>query len=123
MISSSPRADGRTCFAISHDLIVVEVEAGHGVVRARVLGLLLDGERTTVGVELDDTVALRGRSPGSRRPPRRLLQLGRALSQERAEAVTVEDVVAQDQADRVAADEVAPMRNACARPSGLGCSA
>src|SRR5215216_2430184 len=40
------------------DLVVVEVEAGHGVVGAGPLGLLLDREDRAVPVELDDPVAL-----------------------------------------------------------------
>ena len=105
MISSSPRAEG---FRLRGDLdhrVVVEIQPGDRVVRLRLPRLLLDAEHARRRVELDDAVALRvldvvaeDVAPASR--------AAAAWSMSR-QAFAVEDVVAQNQADGVAADELA----------------
>ena len=86
------------------DALIVEVEPRHGEVRLRLLRLLLDADGAPAPVEVDDAVALRvvhavGEDGGA--------ALARAGAVQRVgEAVAVEDVVAEDEADRTAADEV-----------------
>ena len=58
MISSSPRADGFSSAAMSTHLVVVEVEPGDGVVRLRLLRLLLDARPRRPAVELHHAVTL-----------------------------------------------------------------
>ena len=59
VISISPRADGFRIGRDLGDLLVVEVEAGNGIVRFRLLWLFFDAEGFAVFVELDHAVALR----------------------------------------------------------------
>lgn len=86
------------------DLVVVEVEARHCVVRARLLGLLFEAEDVALFVELDDAVAL-GVFDVIAKHRRALAPLGHLLQRIR-EAVAVEEIVAEDERDRVFADEV-----------------
>src|SRR5205085_10408918 len=84
---------------------VVEVQARHREVRARLLRLLFDADGAAALVELDDAVALRivhaigedRRSAGPRA----------GAAQRVGQSVSVEDVVAEDQAARRAGDELA----------------
>ena len=87
------------------DLRIVEIQAGDGIARLRLLGLFLDADGTAFGVEGDDAVALRiGDGIGKHRSAsvdfRGLLQLT-------GQFVAIEDVVAQYQRGRVVADEIA----------------
>src|ERR671920_1515611 len=87
-------------------LVVVEVEPRDRVVRARPLGLLHEPNGPAALLELDHPVALR--------VPDVIAEYGRplvpasGLPQNLAEAMTVEDVVAQDQGDRPEPDELPP---------------
>src|SRR5205085_4860097 len=88
-----------------YDVGIVEVETGHGIARLRLLRLLLDAERAAAFVEFDDAVAVRvvhriGENGGT------VLSLDPA-HHERPEIVPKKNVVAQDEGNAVAADEVA----------------
>ena len=83
----------------------VEVEAGDGVARLRVLRLLLDGDGAALAVELHDAEALGvvhvvAEHGGTARP--RVLH---GLPQVPGQAVAVEDVVAQHERAGLPADE------------------
>ena len=84
----------------------VEVQAGDGVGALGALGLLLDGDGTALAVELDDAEALGVVDvvAEDRGPPR--LSVMDGARQMTAEAVAVEDVVAQHQRARLAVDEL-----------------
>ncbi len=58
VISYSPRADGCQVGGDLDHLMVVEVEAGDGVVAPRPDGLLLDAQHLALGIDLGDSVAL-----------------------------------------------------------------
>ena len=80
-------------------IVVVEIETGDGVVRLRLGRFLLNRDRLPLLVELHHAVALRilhviAKYRGSARLAGRLLQ-------RLAQTVAVEDVVAEDQTDRV----------------------
>ena len=83
----------------------VEIEAGDGVARLRVLRLLLDGDRAALRVELHDAEALRVVHVVAEdgRPPRGRVRRGAA--EVAGEAVAEEDVVAQHERAGVARDE------------------
>ena len=90
-------------FCDLHHLVVVEVEPGHGVRRARLDRLFLQPDRAAVGGELDDAVALGIAYPvGEHRCPGRAV--GSAL-EVLGQSVAVEDVVAERQGHPVSADE------------------
>lgn len=84
----------------------VEVQAGDGVGALGALGLLLDGDGTALAVELHDAEALGVVHvvAEDRRPPR--LGVLDGARQMAAEAVAVEDVVAEHEGARLAGDEV-----------------
>ena len=85
------------------DVVVVEVQAGHRVVRLRCGRLLLDRQRGAVGGELDDAVGRRvGHPVSENRSAADILEPAEAGAQ----AGAVEDVVAQHQCDGVVADVV-----------------
>ena len=92
-----------------HDLVGVEVDARDGVVALRPGRLLLDAEAVAIFVKFSDAVALRVGDPVAE-DGSLVLFFGGAhrLQQEVGEAHAVEDVIAQDQADAVVADEVLP---------------
>lgn len=84
----------------------VEVQAGDGVGALGALGLLLDGDGTALTVELDDAEALGvvhvvAEDRGAAR-----LGVVDGARQVAAEAVAVEDVVAEHQGARLAGDEL-----------------
>ena len=84
----------------------VEVQAGDGVGALGALGLLLDGDGPPLAVELHDAEALGVvHVVAEDRGPARLCVLHGAR-QVAAEAVAVEDVVAEHQGARLAGDEV-----------------
>src|SRR5439155_1053623 len=83
--------------------VVVEVQARHYVAGPRLVRLLLDAQHVAVGVELHDAVVLR---VGHRVGEDHAARDARVPAQRRAEALAVEDVVAEDQRDRLVADEV-----------------
>ena len=83
--------------------VVIEIQAGYRIVRTRLLRFFLDGNRLAGGIELHHAETLRiahviaenrGAAP----------TLGR-LTQHGAEAVAIEDVVAEDQADIAVTDK------------------
>ena len=88
-------------------VLVVEVQAGHRVMRLRLRRLLLDGHGLPVLVELDhaipfrivDIIAEHARALAG-------LGLRDRATQSRAQTVAVEDVVAQHQRARLARDEL-----------------
>ena len=84
----------------------VEVQAGHGVGTLGLGGLLLDGDGTALAVELHDAEALGvvhvvAEDRGAAR-----LRVLDGLLQVAAEAVAVEDVVAEHERARLAGDEL-----------------
>lgn len=84
----------------------VEVQAGDGVGALGALGLLLDGDRPALAVELHDAEALGVVHvvAEDRGPPRlRVLDGARQVARQ---AVAVEDVVAEHQGARLAGDEL-----------------
>lgn len=88
------------------DVARVEVQAGDGVGALGALGLLLDGDGPPLAVELHDAEALGvvhvvAEDRGAAR-----LRVLDGLLQVAAEAVAVEDVVAQHQGARLAGDEI-----------------
>ena len=86
-----------------HHVGAIEVEPRHGEVRRRVLRLLLEADRAAVGVEVDHPVLARiGHPVGEHRAA---VEVGEP-AQLRTHAGAVEDVVAQDQRDRLVADVV-----------------
>ena len=84
----------------------VEVEAGYGVGALGLGGLLLDGDGASLAVELHDAEALGVVHvvAEDRRPPR--LGVLHGARQVAAEAVAVEDVVAEHESARLAGDEL-----------------
>src|SRR3954469_4085107 len=85
------------------DLVVVEIEAGHGEIALRLLRLLLDREQAAALANLGHPVALWVVDPVTEQRAS-VERLGFPLEQ-RSEAVTVEDVVAQHESDAFVADE------------------
>jgi len=86
------------------DVVVVEVQAGHCVAGLGLLRLLFDGQRLAVLVEVDHAEALRILDPVAEH--RGALLLTRGALQLLGEVLAVEDVVAEDQAYRIVADEL-----------------
>lgn len=88
-------------------VLVVEIQAGHRVMRLRLRRLLLDGHGLPVLVELDhaipfrivDIIAEHARTPAG-------LGLRDRATQRRAQTIAVEDVVTQHQRARLARDEL-----------------
>ena len=100
------------------DVVVVEVQTGNGELAPRVLRLLLEGHRLPVGVELHHAVRTGvrdavGEDGGT-------VDRGEA-SELPAEAVAVEEVVAEDQRAGSSPMKSAPIVKAWARPFGSGC--
>ena len=94
MISISPRGEGLHGAGDLGDAGVVDVEARHRPVRARVRRLLLDGQRAAVLGQLHDAEPLRvahllSEDGGARLP-------GGGPRQELGHARALEEVVAQD---------------------------
>ena len=88
-------------------LVRIEIEAHDGIVALGLLRLLLDGLGIAVGVERDDAVALGIVDPAAEHGRFRIfLRIVDGLQQQIPEAGAVEDVVAQDHADGVVADEL-----------------
>ena len=104
-----------------HHLVGVEVEAHHRVVALGLLRLLLDAETVAVPVELGHAVAL-----GIGHPVTEdggllvLLGILHRILQQRGEAVAVEDVVAQDEAGAIVADELLPDDEGLRQTVGTG---
>src|SRR2546428_10934336 len=85
-------------------LVVVEIEAGHGVRRLRLLRLFLEAHRAAVRIELDDAVPLRiahlvAEHRRAGRPRRGAPQVVRKMS-------AVEDVVAERERHAIVRDEL-----------------
>ena len=104
VISSSPRGDGFRAAGDVDDLVVVEVQAGHGIRRLRLCGLLFQPDRASGGVELDDAVAF---GVAHLVPEyRRAVGVAGGIAQRVRKAGAVEDVVAERQRDLAGADEL-----------------
>ncbi len=90
-----------------HDLVGVEVDARDGVVALRLGRFLFDAHAVALAVEFGHAVALRVADPVAEDGGLALL-LGRPdrFQQQGCEAHAVEDVVSQDQAGAIAADEL-----------------
>ena len=73
-------------------------------------------QRPILGIELDDAVTFGIVDPVGEH--RRAAPWRWRLAQQRAQAVAVEDIVAENQRRRVAGKEIRPIMNACARPPG-----
>ena len=88
-------------------VLVVEVQAGHRVMRLRMRRLLLDGHGLLVLVELDHAITLRIVHVIAEHA-RTFTGLGlrHGLTQGRAQAIAVEDVVAQHQCARLTCNEL-----------------
>src|SRR5439155_19777125 len=94
--------------------VVVEVETGDRVVRARLFRLLLEPDRLAVRPELDDPVSLRvAHAVGEDRSAR--AAAGGAL-QDLGQVVAVEDVVAERERRPVRAHEIAPYQERLREP-------
>jgi hypothetical protein len=104
-----------------HDLPVVEIETPSRRSGCAVGGLLLDAAGASRAVELHHAIALRVLHVVGEH--RRSFFAGVGRAQQRLQVVPVEDVVPQDERAGRAAENCSPMRKACARPSGLGCTA
>ena len=117
MISSSPRADGRDRGRDLDHLIVVEIKAGHRIVRFRLLRLFLDRQRLAGGVDLEHAVALRIRHHIAEN--RRAFFARGGLGHQLGQPVAVEDIVAENQRDMVVADEIAADDEGVGKPARL----
>ena len=90
-----------------HHLVGVEVEAHHGVVALGHFGFLLDAETVTLLVEFRHTITL-----GVAHPVAEdggflvLLGILHGIAEQRGEAGTVEDVIAQHETGAVVTDEL-----------------
>ena len=90
-----------------NDFLVVEIQAGDGVVALGMLGLLLDAQHLAVCVELHDAEALGvWHIVAEDGAAALVLGVGDSILQDLGEAVAVEDVVAQDHCAAVIADEL-----------------
>ena len=85
-------------------VVVVEVQPGDRLVRARLLGLLLDGDQLAVRADLADAVALGVLHRVAEQDA--AVELAHGLLEAAREALAVEDVVAEHQRHVVVADEV-----------------
>ena len=101
-----PSRAGLKVLRVLNDLVIVEIKPRYAVVALRVGGLLLDGFRLAVLVERDNAETLRiihvvaeYRSAGSR------IRIPHCCHQALPETVSEEDVVTQDHAYIVTADE------------------
>ena len=93
-------------FGDFHHLVGVEIKAHHGVVALGALGFLLYREAVAGGVELGHAVTLGVGDPVAEDGGFVIIGVGDGLAEELGEAVAVEDVVAQHEADAVVADEL-----------------
>src|SRR6476646_1186233 len=100
------------------DLLIVEVKPGHGPIRLWIGRLFLDCESPHVLVEVDDTVTLGiGNVIGEYgRSGRTLARSSKHLR----EAMTEEDIVAEDEARRSASDEIRADRERLGQTFWLG---
>ena len=98
----------RRRFQLAHRLdraFVVEIQAGHRVVRFRRLRLFDDLQRAISGIEFDHAIALGIVDPAGEHG--RAARLRRRVAQHEAQIVAVEDVVAEDQRGRLPREKVA----------------
>src|SRR5690606_28519872 len=98
-LASVRRADGRGDI---DDILVVDVEAGHRILRLRLGRLLLERDDPAVPIELNHSVTLRVPHRVSEHECARL-EAGDDLLQS---GPPVEDVVAEDESHRITVDEV-----------------
>ena len=102
-------------------IVRVEVEPDDSVVALRLPRLLLDGEAVAVGVKFGHAISLRVVHPIAEDGGLALLVgCAHGLVEHRREAVSLEDVVAQHQADIVAPDEVGPDGEGLSQSVGAG---
>ena len=94
-------------FGHFHDLVRIEIEAHDRVVRFRMLRLLLDGKAVSRFVEFCNSITLRIVHPVTEhRSVAILFDRADRLPEHSREARSVEDIVAQDKAHRIPADEL-----------------
>ena len=98
------------------DVVVIEVQAGHGVVGAGLGRLLLDGDGLEALIELDHAV---GRGVGHLVGVDDAAVGAGVTAQLGAHAGAVEDVVAQDQGGTVVTDEVGAQDECLSQAVGL----
>ena len=114
-------ATGRGPYALGDldDGVRVEVQPHDSVVALRLLGLLLDRDTAAVGSELRYAVALRVADPVAEDGSFiALLGILDSLTQGLREGHAVEDIVAEYEAYRVAADEVLADEEGLCQPLG-----
>ncbi len=117
VISYSPRADFRSEARYIYDVVVVEVQPRHGVLRFGDGGFLLEGQRCAVRAELDDTVGGRvGHPVRENRSTADILEPAQVRSQSRA----VENVVAQHKCHRICPDVLGADHERLGQAFGLG---
>ena len=96
MISSSPRGEGLRLLGEFDDLVVVEIEAGDGVVGFRLLRLFFEAEHLAGLDRIRRRRSARGPARDRRRPWRPALRLV-GMAENLVEIVAVENVVAEDE--------------------------
>ena len=102
-----PTCGGLDTLRDIHDLVRVEVQAHHCVVRLRVCGFLLDRKAVTHRIELRHAIALGLLDTVAEdRSLAILLRRADGLAKKTREARAVEDIVPQNQTHGVVADEV-----------------
>ena len=112
---------GPEAFRQFHDMSIVEVQAGHGVVGFRAGRLFFEGQGPVPVVEIDNAVLPGVLDPVGEDCSPRLP--GGCPAELLHQAVAEEDVVPQIMAQGSPLMKSFPMRNAWARPSGLGWTA
>jgi hypothetical protein len=105
VISSSPRAEGRSRNAHVDDLVVVEIKPSHRIVGARLGRLLLQAGDPASIIEAHDAIALRvAHAVGEHRGAH---ASRRCALEERREPSALEEIIAQDEAGGAAGKKVA----------------
>ncbi len=107
-----------------HHLVGIEIEAHHGIVALGMLGLLLDGEAVALVVELGHAVALGIVDPVAEHRGLAILSAASTDLRNTCEKPAPWKILSPKtrQAESSPMNSL-PMMNACARPSGEGCSA
>ena len=102
-----------------HHLVGVEIEPHDGIVALGLLGLFLDAEHTSLGVELGHTVALGVGHPVAEDGGATVnLDIVHRLAQHTSQAVAMEDIVAQHQTDIIVANELLADNERLRQPVG-----
>ena len=103
------------------DLVGIEIQSHHGVVALRLLGLFLDAEAVAVFIKFGHAVTLGVAHPIAEHGGFFVLfSILHGVSQKGSEAVAVEDVVAQNEASAIIADELLPDDESLCEAVGRG---